>query len=87
MRIYAPVPTGLSRVVPKGGDTIDGQFVPGGTWVSTNSLAASLSPKNFYEPYAFKPERWSRLDSEDRGDVLDASQPFSLGPRGCIGQK
>ncbi|KAL8747225.1 MAG: hypothetical protein Q9184_007630 [Pyrenodesmia sp. 2 TL-2023] len=28
LRIFPPVPLGLPRVVPKGGDTVDGQFVP-----------------------------------------------------------
>ena len=32
----------------------------------------------------FKPERW--LDPESK-DVKEASQPFLLGYRGCIGRK
>ena len=28
MRIYAPLPLGLPRVVPRGGDTVDGHFLP-----------------------------------------------------------
>ncbi|KAJ6005164.1 hypothetical protein N7451_003108 [Penicillium sp. IBT 35674x] len=34
--------------------------------------------------YEFIPERWS--DSEYNSDNKKASQPFSLGPRGCIGR-
>ena len=34
LRIHPPVPTGLLRTVPKGGDTIDGMWVPGGTSVA-----------------------------------------------------
>jgi averantin hydroxylase len=30
MRIYPPGPTGLYRVVPKGGDTVVGKWIPGG---------------------------------------------------------
>lgn len=30
MRIYPPVPIGASRIVPKGGATVAGVFVPGG---------------------------------------------------------
>jgi cytochrome P450 len=30
MRLYPPVPTGLYRVVPKGGDTVVGKWIPGG---------------------------------------------------------
>jgi len=30
MRLYPPVPAGLYRVVPKGGDTVSGKWIPGG---------------------------------------------------------
>ncbi|KAI1480593.1 cytochrome P450 [Daldinia eschscholtzii] len=88
LRLYPPVPIGLPRVVPEGGDTVDGVFLPAGVTVSTNPIAASLSPSNFHDPWSFKPERWlqpkpSPLDDDDD---LDCSQPFSLGTRGCMGR-
>ncbi|KAL4756120.1 cytochrome P450 [Aspergillus foveolatus] len=58
LRIYPPLPFALPRVVPQGGDTVDGHFLPAGTIVSTNPLAASLDAANFEAPYDFKPERW-----------------------------
>ncbi|OTA58824.1 putative cytochrome P450 [Hypoxylon sp. EC38] len=86
MRIYAPLPLGLPREVPEGGDTVDGHFVPAGhkTVVATNPIAASLDPSNFADPLLFKPERW--LDDYQGEDDLEASQPFSLGARGCLGK-
>ncbi|KAI4179453.1 MAG: hypothetical protein LQ346_007192 [Caloplaca aetnensis] len=30
MRMYTPLPLGLPRVVPEGGDTVDGEWLPGG---------------------------------------------------------
>lgn len=54
------------------------------TIVSTNPFAASMSPENFRDPWVFDPQRW--LDAENK-DVLDASQPFSLGSRICLGQR
>jgi len=30
MRIYAPIPLGLPRQVPRGGETVDGHFIPAG---------------------------------------------------------
>lgn len=30
MRIYPPLPFALPRVVPEGGSTVDGHFLPGG---------------------------------------------------------
>lgn len=39
MRVFPPVPAGLLRTVPKGGDTISGHFVPEG--VSDTKLIPS----------------------------------------------
>ncbi|KAI2463952.1 putative cytochrome P450 [Annulohypoxylon bovei var. microspora] len=85
MRIYAPLPLGLPREVPEGGETVDGQLLPAGdkTIVATNPVAASLDPTNFADPFLFDPGRW--LDDR-REDDLEASQPFSLGARGCLGK-
>jgi cytochrome P450 len=87
MRIFPSIPTGLTRTVPKSGDTIAGQWIPGGTTVSVYSWAATHSPDNFVKPEEFIPERWlPEADAEFSADRKDASQPFSLGPRGCIGR-
>ncbi|XEV01653.1 hypothetical protein FSHL1_006940 [Fusarium sambucinum] len=83
MRMYPPLPFPLPRVVPEGGDTVDGQFIPGGTVVSTNPFAASMSSDNFHDAWTFDPERWLHSTVEDD---REASQPFSLGTRGCLGK-
>lgn len=41
LRVYPPVPTGLPRIVPKGGATIAGKFVPED--VSLDSAAPNLT--------------------------------------------
>ena len=84
LRIFPSIPTGLTRTVPKEGDTVAGEFLPGGTTVSVYSWAATHSPDNFANPQEFIPERWT--SEEYASDKKDASQPFSLGPRGCIGR-
>ncbi|KAH7405674.1 cytochrome P450 [Phaeosphaeria sp. MPI-PUGE-AT-0046c] len=84
LRIFPPLPLGLPRVVPEGGDIVDGYLVPGGTAVSTNPFAACLDSRNFEDAWTFRPERWME---EGGRDIRDASQPFSLGTRTCIGQK
>ncbi|KAF2749096.1 cytochrome P450 [Sporormia fimetaria CBS 119925] len=89
LRIFPPVPVGLLRTVPKGGSIIDGHPVPGDTSVCVSSWAASHSTKNFVDPDVFAPERF--LESEPthshyNADIRKAAQPFSLGPRGCIGR-
>ncbi|KAL4908682.1 hypothetical protein BDW74DRAFT_188583 [Aspergillus multicolor] len=84
LRIHPPVPTGLLRTVPKAGDMIDGHWVPGGTSVSVGGWAASHNPANFRDCDTFIPERW--LDDAYSTDIKSGMQPFSLGPRGCIGK-
>ncbi|KAL4926326.1 cytochrome P450 [Aspergillus undulatus] len=84
LRIHPPVPIGLLRTVPKAGDTIDGHWIPGGTSVSVGGWAASHNPANFRDCDTFIPERW--LDDAYSTDVKSGMQPFSLGPRGCIGK-
>lgn len=84
LRIHPPVPTGLLRTVPAGGDTIDGHFVPAGVSVAVSSWAAAHNPINFRECDQFIPERY--IDKVYDTDWKKAAQPFSLGPRGCIGR-
>ncbi|KAL5353083.1 hypothetical protein ACLOAV_001113 [Pseudogymnoascus australis] len=85
MRMYPPVPTGLPRCVPGDGDVINDRWVPGGTAVSVNSWATYRSEANFKEPNSFIPERFLD-DPRFASDNKQALQPFSLGPRNCIGR-
>ncbi|KAL1890217.1 hypothetical protein Sste5346_008371 [Sporothrix stenoceras] len=84
LRIFPSAPIGFARTVPIGGDTVDGVFIPGGTTVSVPMWGATHSERNFKDPYKFLPERW--LNKETSTDKFGASNPFSLGPRGCIGR-
>jgi cytochrome P450 len=85
LRIFPSAPIGFTRSVPAGGDSVDGEFLPAGTTVSTCMWAATHASENFADPYVFRPQRW--LDRANATDKLNASNPFSLGPRGCIGRK
>lgn len=64
---------------------MDGIWLPAGTTVSVGNWSASHNPLNFQKPDEFIPERW--IDEEYKNDHKDAMQPFSLGPRNCIGKK
>jgi cytochrome P450 len=87
LRIHPPVPTGLLRTVPQGGDYIDGHWVAGGTSVAVGSWSAAHNPVNFKDCDKFIPERWLESNAaEYASDIKKAAQPFSLGPRGCIGR-
>lgn len=90
LRIYPPVAITLPRVVPLRGETIDGAFVPAGTTVGVNHFSCYRHPKNFYRSCDFLPERWLMKEGNaaapfDR-DNRACMQPFSFGPRNCLGK-
>ena len=82
LRLFPPFAMGLPRVSP--GETVDNNLIPPGAVVYVSTWAASHSEMNFHQPYDFIPERW--IDPQCK-DVKGASQPFSLGARGCLGRK
>jgi len=85
LRYYPPVPTGFPRVVPPGGDYISGHYVPGGTSVYVAQHASNHSTRNFTDPEYYVPERW--LGGEKyKDDVREVVNPFSFGPRNCLGK-
>ncbi|KAI8302091.1 Cytochrome P450 monooxygenase alt3 [Colletotrichum sp. SAR11_240] len=84
LRIYPPSPSALPRFVPGAGEDIDGKWVPGGTAVGVHQLSAAHSGFNWSHPKEFIPERW--MDEDFGKDDKSASQPFSFGPRNCIGK-
>jgi cytochrome P450 len=85
LRIYPPSPNGLTRVSP--GEFVDGIWIPEGVEVFTSMYATHRDPRNFTRADEFHPERWIDGHDEFADDNRSASQPFSLGPRGCIGRK
>lgn len=91
LRMHSPSPSSLGRFVPKGGELIDGRFVPGGTTVGVHQHAAYHLPSNFHLADDFCPERWlpGARDPESpfSMDRLEVMQPFSCGPRTCLGIK
>ncbi|KAF3063310.1 Isotrichodermin C-15 hydroxylase [Trichoderma lentiforme] len=87
LRWYPPSVSGLARVVPNGGAKISGHYVPEGTIVAAWTWSVTRDPRYFADAYGFHPERW--LPGEDErfaNDELDASPPFSVGPRSCMGK-
>ncbi|MDI1491502.1 MAG: hypothetical protein OHK93_002711 [Ramalina farinacea] len=83
LRLVPPVPEGLPRVTPPEGESICGCWVA----VQISTLAASWSTSNFVRPLSYEPERWLENKSSCyASDNMQASQPFSTGPRNCLGQ-
>jgi cytochrome P450 len=86
LRYYPPVPTGLPRVVPKAGDTISGHYIPGGTSVYVSQHATYHSARNFLDADSYVPERWLG-EEKYQNDKREVLNPFSFGPRNCLGKK
>ncbi|KAJ5260989.1 benzoate 4-monooxygenase cytochrome P450 [Penicillium angulare] len=58
LRYFPPVPVGFGRAVNRGGEFVDGYFLPEGCVVSVSHYAAYHSASNFKNPESFIPERW-----------------------------
>ncbi|KAK2685467.1 hypothetical protein QWA68_015697, partial [Fusarium oxysporum] len=84
LRMYPPIPSGLGRITPAGGRFIDYYWIPEKTVVSVPHWSAYHCAQNFRDPDSFRPERWLN-DSCYAGDSKDVLQPFSHGPRNCLG--
>lgn len=82
LRIHPSGAHGFPRISP--GMEIDGHWVPKNTEVYTSTWSVSHSAEYFSDPDKFYPERWTDLDGKD---IKEASQPFSLGYRACIGRR
>ena len=85
LRLFPPSAASQQRIVPPGGATIDGYYVPAGKTVAVSPWASTRSRLNFHEPDMFRPERWLG-DESYSNDNLNASLPFGTGPRVCIGR-
>ncbi|KAF2753069.1 putative cytochrome P450 [Pseudovirgaria hyperparasitica] len=81
LRIHPPGSQGFPRI--SAGQEIDGIYVPAGTEVYTSAWTVTHDAAYFHEPEKFKPERWT---DPDCADIKEASQPFSLGLRACVGR-
>ncbi|KAI1358949.1 cytochrome P450 [Xylaria arbuscula] len=85
LRVYPPTPNGFPREAPAEGTIILGQHVPAKTVLACQHYSAYHSESNFKYPEAFIPERFLG-DPEFASDRRDVLQPFSFGPRNCIGK-
>ena len=85
LRLFPPSAASQQRIVPPGGATIDGYYVPAGKTVAVSPWASTRARLNFHEPDMFRPERWLG-DENYSNDNLNASLPFGTGPRVCIGR-
>ncbi|OKL56912.1 hypothetical protein UA08_07745 [Talaromyces atroroseus] len=86
-RCYPPVPSTLPRITGSEGAIIDGRYVPPGISVGVHQWSAYHSSSNFASPDTFDPDRWlPEAPQKYHGDDKAVLQPFTIGPRQCIGK-
>ncbi|KAK0202475.1 cytochrome P450 monooxygenase pc-bph [Desarmillaria ectypa] len=84
LRLYSTVGVGLPHVAPEGGMMILGNYFPAGTVISVPTYTIHRDPAVFGDDVEeFRPERWFERDS---ASMSKAFNPFSFGPRACIGR-
>ncbi|KAK3488466.1 cytochrome P450 [Neurospora crassa] len=88
MRLYPPVTSLTARIVPWGGAHVLGEYLPERTIVDIQQWSMNHSKENWVDPWAFNPARFldDKETAREKGNVLDALQIFSVGPRNCIGR-
>ncbi len=91
LRVFPPVAAApFYKVVPEGGHTIDGYFVPGGTNLSSHAaIYAMCRSKAFWGDDAdmFRPERWLEVGEERRQAMIQMEElVFSHGQFQCMGK-
>jgi cytochrome P450 len=84
-RLYPPVPVALLRLTSKEGAIVAGTYIPPNTFIGIPQYSAYRSSRNFANPDKYAPERFLGNEeySQDKRSII---QPFSVGPRNCIGQ-
>lgn len=86
MRLYSPVPASNVRVTERPTE-IDGHLIAPGTRVAVQQYSTHRSDSNFVDALSFHPERWlANPDPTFAKDDREALQPFSQGPRNCLGK-
>ncbi|KAK4174348.1 putative cytochrome P450 pisatin demethylase-like protein [Triangularia setosa] len=87
MRIHPATGFILERVVPAGGVTLHGVYLPEGTVVGVNSWVLHRNKDVFGEDvHSFRPERWIEGDEGKIREMKRNLFTFGYGPRSCIGK-
>lgn len=87
LRMHPSVGSILPRVVPDGGDTFYGIWVPPGTEIACNPWILSKSTKLYGEDiWHFRPERWLEASPERYKEMESKYFGFGAGNRSCLGK-
>ncbi|KAK0449729.1 cytochrome P450 monooxygenase [Desarmillaria tabescens] len=84
LRLHSTSALGLPRIVPEGGMTVHGHHFPEGAILSVPSYTIHRDPVVWGDDIEeYRPERWFERDN---GLIQKTFNPFSLGPRACVGR-
>ena len=90
LRMSPPVGAILPRIVLSGGLQVLGHTIPPGTMVGCPIYALHHHGTFVPDPFCYNPSRWIAGELNVTSTTLEALHsvfnPFSIGPRGCIGK-
>ncbi|KAF5864593.1 hypothetical protein ETB97_007151 [Aspergillus alliaceus] len=86
LRMSPPASSSLWREVLDEGVAIDGHVIPRGADVGTCIYAIHHNADYYPQPYKYRPERWLDPVPENVQLARSAFNPFSIGPRSCLGK-
>ncbi|SPO06232.1 related to pisatin demethylase (cytochrome P450) [Cephalotrichum gorgonifer] len=89
LRLNPPASGPFFKVVPPGGDVINGLFIPAGTQIGSSPLGIHRSKKRFGEDAdTFRPERWLEEEDSDRLAMMHSTVDlvFHYGKYQCLGK-
>lgn len=81
LRLHPAAPSALPRIVPQEGAAFAGNYLPGGSTVSTQPYSLHRNPSAFPNPERFDPSRWAAPTK----DMKDSMMPFGGGSRSKSG--
>ncbi|KAL8838459.1 MAG: hypothetical protein Q9170_002134 [Blastenia crenularia] len=86
-RMHPPFALPFERVVPDGGVTVLGHYLPTGTVVGGSPYVVNRDKETFGQDAEFwRPERWVDADDAQRKRMDQGSLTFGAGRRVCLGK-
>lgn len=87
LRCHPAVGLTLERLVPPGGVTLAGYFIPGGSIAGCSPWVIHQDTEVYGDDAAeFRPERWTEATPEQRKKMNSCLLSFGAGARTCVGK-